>query len=146
MTIAIGADHAGFELKQYIKNSLEDKGYTVEDFGTYSTESVDYPDFAAPTARAVADGKAEMGILVCGSGIGVNITANKIQGIRAANCLTTEMAALSRQHNNANMLTLGSRLVDEKTAEEIVTTFLETPFEGGRHENRVNKIHSLTGC
>lgn len=146
MTIAIGADHAGFELKQYIKNCLEEKGYTVEDFGTYSTESVDYPDFAAVTARSVADGKAEMGILVCGSGIGVNITANKIRGIRAANCLTTEMAALSRQHNNANVLTLGSRLVDEKTAEEIVTTFLTTPFEGGRHENRVNKIHSLTGC
>lgn len=146
MTIALGADHAGFELKQYIKEKLEEKNYTVQDYGTYSAESVDYPDFAAATANAVADGKAEKGILICGSGIGVNITANKIKGIRAANCLTPEMAALSRQHNNANVLTLGSRLVDEKTAEEIALTFLTTEFEGGRHERRVEKIHTLTGC
>jgi ribose 5-phosphate isomerase B len=146
MTIALGADHAGFELKQYIKEKLEEKNYTVQDYGTNSAESVDYPDFAVATARAVAEGKAERGILICGSGIGVNITANKVEGIRAANCLTTEMAALSRQHNNANVLTLGSRLVDEKTAEDIALTFLATEFEGGRHERRVEKIHSLTGC
>lgn len=146
MTIAIGADHAGYELKQHVRAQLEKKGYTIEDFGTDSTGSVDYADFAVATARAVAEGKAERGILICGSGIGVNITANKVKGIRAANCLTTDMAALSRQHNNANILTLGSRLTDEQTAEEIVDVFLTTEFEGGRHERRVDKIHSLTGC
>lgn len=145
-TIAMGADHAGYLLKQCLIDNLANVGYTIVDFGTYSAESVDYPDFAAAAAQAVADGKADVGILVCGSGIGVSITANKIKGIRAANCLTPEMATLARRHNNANVLTLGERLINRETAQHIARTFLQTQFEGGRHERRVKKIHSITGC
>lgn len=145
-TISLGADHAGYSLKQFLSEYLSKNGHTILDFGTYSAESVDYPDFAAAAANAVADGRADYGILVCGSGIGVSITANKIKGIRAANCVTPEMAILARQHNNANILTLGERLIDRKTAEVMVEAFLQTPFEGGRHERRVEKIHSVTGC
>ncbi len=146
MTIAIGADHAGYELKQHLGEKLKEAGYKVFDMGTHSTDSVDYPDYAVKACEKVVAGEAAAGILVCGSGIGVSITANKVKGIRAANCLTVEMAELSRKHNNANVLTLGARLVDEHTAEAIVRAFLETEFEGGRHEQRVGKIHSLTGC
>ena len=146
MNIVIGADHAGYELKGSIRERLEAKGYKVEDVGTHSSESVDYPDYAVKACEKVVAQKAGLGILVCGSGIGVSITANKIKGIRAANCITEEMAELARKHNNANVLTLGARLVDEATAEKIVDTFIRTEFEGGRHEKRVDKIHSLTGC
>jgi ribose 5-phosphate isomerase B len=145
MILAIGSDHAGFNHKQALAEMLRADGHTVQDFGTHSTDSVDYPDFAAAAARAVAQGQAEFGVLVCGSGIGVSITANKVAGVRAANCLTEEMARLARQHNNANVVTLGERLVSLNVAKVIVHTFLSTPFEGGRHEKRVEKIHSLTG-
>ncbi len=146
MTIAIGSDHAGFRYKQELADFLRTNGHTVEDFGTHSLDSVDYPDFAAAVGRAVASGNAPLGVLVCGSGIGVSITANKIAGVRAANCLTEEMARLARQHNNANVVTIGERLMTLDTAKAIVKAFLETAFEGGRHANRVEKIHTLTGC
>jgi ribose 5-phosphate isomerase B len=140
--IAIGADHAGFEYKNIIIDLLKSKGLQVEDKGTYSADSVDYPDFAHPVANAVERGEASLGILVCGSANGVAITANKHQGIRAAICWNEEIARLSRQHNNANIICIPSRFVSTTVAEDMVTVFLETPFEGGRHEGRVAKI----GC
>jgi len=136
--IAIGADHAGFEYKELLKSYLTD--YEVKDFGTYSTQSVDYPDFAHPVASAVESGEHTFGILVCGSANGVAITANKHQQIRAAICWLNELAALARQHNNANVLCIPARFVSEDLAKEMVTTFINTPFEGGRHEGRVGKI------
>lgn len=146
MKTAIGSDHAGFELKEVIKKYLNEKGIEVIDFGAFTAESVDYPDFAFETSNSVSSGAADFGILICGSGTGMAITANKVKGIRAANCLTAEMATLARNHNNANVLALGSRLIDNKTAIEIVDAFLSTEFEGGRHQLRVNKIHSNTGA
>ncbi|MBK8912811.1 MAG: ribose 5-phosphate isomerase B [Chlorobi bacterium] len=146
-TIALGADHAGVNYKQEIAALLQQQGDTVLDFGTNSTESTDYPDHAAAAANAVASGQADCAILVCGSGIGVSIVANKVAGIRAANCLTAEMAQLARQHNDANVLTIGQRLVDWDTAQQIVDAFLSTPAsDNERHRNRVEKIHRLTGC
>ena len=139
-TLAIGADHAGFAYKEAIKQSLEEAGYQVKDFGTHSTASADYPDFAHPVASAVESGEFEKGILVCGSANGVAITANKHQGIRAAICWTEELASLSRQHNNANIVCIPERFVELSTAKNIVNKFLTTEFEGGRHANRVNKI------
>lgn len=136
--IAIGADHAGFEYKELLKSYLSD--YDVKDFGTYSLESVDYPDFAHPVASAVENGEYTFGILVCGSANGVAITANKHQKIRAAICWLNEIAALARQHNNANVLCIPSRFVSEDLAREMASTFLNTPFEGGRHEGRVGKM------
>ena len=144
--IAIGSDHAGFRYKQELALFLAENGYKIQDVGTYSLDSVDYPDFAAAVAHSVADGDVEYGVLVCGSGIGVAITANKVVGVRAANCQTEEMARLARQHNNANVVTVGERLVSLDAAKSIVQAFLSTPFEGGRHEKRVEKIHALTGC
>ncbi|MFZ9978208.1 MAG: ribose 5-phosphate isomerase B [Candidatus Kapaibacteriota bacterium] len=145
MNIAIGSDHAGFTRKQEILAYLQAQGHKVKDLGTYSKDSMDYPDIAVEVAKLVASREVERGILICGSGIGVSIVANKTEGVRAANCLNEEMASLSRQHNDANVLTLGERLVDTKTALSMVDVFLTTPFEGGRHEQRVNKIHDLTG-
>ncbi|TAE29710.1 MAG: ribose 5-phosphate isomerase B [Candidatus Kapaibacterium sp.] len=145
MKISLGSDHAGFRYKQELKQYLTDLHHDVHDVGTHSLDSVDYPDFAATVAREVASNDAEFGVLVCGSGIGVSITANKVSGVRAANCLTEEMASLARQHNNANVVTVGERLVSFDAAKAIVRTFLETPFEGGRHAGRVQKIHDLTG-
>lgn len=145
MNIAIGSDHAGFTRKQEILTYLQAQGHKVKDLGTYSKDSMDYPDIAVDVAKLVASREVERGILICGSGIGVSIVANKTEGVRAANCLNEEMASLSRQHNDANVLTLGERLVDTKTALSMVDVFLTTPFEGGRHEQRVNKIHDLTG-
>ena len=142
MKIAIGADHAGFDYKEKLVPFLTRQGFEVEDFGTFSTASVDYPDFAHPTAQAVEDGKADFGILICGSAQGVTMTANKHQGIRAALCWMTDIAKLARQHNNANVCSLPARFISQETAWEIVTQFLTTQFEGGRHLNRVNKI----GC
>lgn len=138
--VAIGADHAGFEYKTVIVDFLQNKGLKVKDVGTYSVESVDYPDFAHPVAQAVADGEAGCGILVCGSGNGVAIAANKHQGIRAAICWQPEIARLCREHNNANILCLPARFISLPAAEEMVNIFLRTSFEGGRHEKRVGKI------
>jgi len=136
--IAIGADHAGFDYKEMIKAFLE--AYEVKDFGTYTADSVDYPDFAHPVAEAVESGSYDLGILVCGSANGVAITANKHQHIRAAICWQNEIAALARMHNNANVLCLPARFISEELAREITTTFLNTAFEGGRHANRVDKM------
>jgi ribose 5-phosphate isomerase B len=146
MNLALGSDHAGFRYKEELSTYLQSLGHSVRDFGTHSLDSVDYPDFAAAVAHSVASNEAEFGVLVCGSGIGVSITANKVNGVRAANCLTEEMARLARQHNNANVVTVGERLVSLDAAKAIVSAFLETAFEGGRHAGRVQKIHDLTGC
>ncbi len=143
MNIAIGADHGGFDLKNQLRDALIAAGHQVHDFGTNSAESSDYPDYAGPVARAVADGAAERGILVCGSGVGMAIAANKVRGVRAAVGVTEEAVALTRQHNDANVLTLGARFTDPATAQNLVKTFLETPFEAGRHERRVAKISEL---
>ncbi|WP_316791003.1 ribose 5-phosphate isomerase B [Pedobacter frigoris] len=136
--IAIGADHAGFEYKELLKSYLSD--YEVKDFGTHSLASVDYPDFAHPVASAVESTEYTFGILVCGSANGVAITANKHQGIRAAICWLDEIAALARQHNNANVLCIPARFVSEELAQQMATTFINTEFEGGRHAGRVGKI------
>lgn len=138
--IAIGADHAGYEYKSIIIDMLQGRGLQVKDFGTDSPNSVDYPDFAHPVSLAVENGEAACGILVCGSANGVAITANKHQGIRAAICWNNEVAALARQHNNANVICLPARFVSPPAAEEMVNLFLSTAFEGGRHQNRVAKI------
>jgi ribose 5-phosphate isomerase B len=140
--VAIGADHAGYEYKTVIRDLLENKGLKVTDFGTHSTDSVDYPDFAHPVASAVEKGEAGFGILICGSANGVAITANKHDGIRAAICWQTDIARLARQHNDANIICIPARFVSTPEAEEMVNVFLDTAFEGGRHQNRVNKI----GC
>jgi len=138
--IAIGCDHAGFEYKLSVIKWLQDKGHQVKDFGTHSLESVDYPDFAHPTALSVETGEAAFGILICGSANGVNITANKHQGIRSALCWNNDVARLARQHNNANMIALPARFVALHYAIEMIDNFMNTSFEGGRHEHRVNKI------
>lgn len=139
-TIAIGADHAGFEYKELLKHHLQEKGWVVDDKGTHSKESTDYPAFAHPVASIVERGEATAGILVCGSGIGVSITANRHPGVRAALCWNEEVAALCRQHNNANVLCLPARFVSEEQLLKMTDIFLETGFEGGRHERRVAKI------
>jgi len=136
--IAIGADHAGYEYKEILKDFLQN--YEVKDFGTYSESSVDYPDFAHPVAAAVENGDFTYGILLCGSANGVAITANKHQHIRAGLCWENEVASLVRKHNNANVLCIPARFVSIEQAKEITTTFLTTDFEGGRHQNRVEKI------
>ena len=138
--IAIGGDHAGYQYKSKIIGKLKEDGFEVIDFGPGSEASVDYPDFAHPLSEYVANDKAHLGILICGSGNGVAITANKHQQIRAALCWNKELAALSRQHNNANVLCLPARFISYELAEEIVDTFMETGFEGGRHGVRVGKI------
>lgn len=138
--IAIGADHAGFEYKEMLKEMLASPGYEVKDCGTHSAASVDYPDFAHPVAEAVESLTADFGILVCGSANGVAITANKHQQIRAAICWENEIAALARQHNNANVICVPARFVSPELAKDMVRTFLNTAFEGGRHGNRVDKI------
>jgi ribose 5-phosphate isomerase B len=140
MKIAIGGDHAGFDYKQEIISMLTLAGHEVKDFGPFSDASVDYPDFAHPLATSVEGGENELGILICGSGNGVALTANKHQGIRAALCWLDELGALARQHNNANVLCLPARFISLDLAKQITNTFITTPFEGGRHENRVNKI------
>lgn len=140
MKIVIGSDHAGYEYKAKLVALLTGKGVEVEDIGPFSTDSVDYPDFAHAVAQNVEEGKADFGILLCGSAQGVTMTANKHQNVRAALCWMTDIAALARQHNNANVLTLPARFIAYEYAEQIVETFLATDFEGGRHEARVNKI------
>lgn len=138
--IAIGGDHAGYDYKRQLVAYLEKEGYEVKDFGPFSDASVDYPDYVHPLCEAIEAGEFPKGIVVCGSGNGVAITANKHQGIRAAICWNNELAALSRQHNDANVISIPARFVDYGLAEKMVVTFLSTDFEGGRHANRVNKI------
>jgi len=143
MKIAIASDHAGFELKEKIKQYLKQLGHEHKDFGNHSKESVDYPDFALKAAECVAKKECDRGILVCGSGIGMCMSANKVPGIRAAACYNTEMARLSREHNDSNVLTVGARLTDEKTVKEIVRVWLTTEFAGERHLRRVNKMKDI---
>ena len=144
MRVYVGSDHAGFDYKQAIVEHLVEGGYDVVDVGTDSPDSVDYPDYAAKVARAVRDGDAEFGVLVCGTGIGMAIAANKVHGVRAANVTSVEFARLARQHNNANVVAVPGRgFLDLATAEAIVDTFLTTDFEGGRHERRVEKIDAI---
>ena len=140
MKIAIGSDHAGVAYKTQLVNYLKTEGVEVNDFGPMSEESVDYPDYAHPVAKAVENKEADFGILFCGSGNGINMSANKHQGIRSALCWKKEIAELARLHNNANILALPARFISYDEAEEITEIFLETKFEGGRHEKRVNKI------
>lgn len=140
LPIAIGGDHAGFEYKAILIEVLKNAGWQVEDKGTYSADSTDYPDYAHPLADMVEQGKAAAGILICGSGNGVCMTANKHKGIRAGLCWNEELVALARQHNNANVLCIPARYVSIELAEKMVDTFLNTAFEGGRHERRVEKI------
>ena len=143
MRIALGADHAGYQLKDQIKQHLEQQGISVQDEGTSSAESVDYPDYARAVAHDVSRQRADLGILVCGSGIGMAITANKVDGIRAANVSTEYEAQMSREHNNANVLTLGARILNADQAFAIVDKWLTTQFAGGRHERRVEKIMAI---
>jgi len=143
MRIALGSDHAGYGLKEKLKSYLVGRGYSVDDCGTNSTDSCDYPDFAHAVATRVADQRAERGILVCGSGIGMAISANKTPGVRAANITSEVEAQLSREHNDLNVLALGARLLGEEQARKIVDIWLATPFAGGRHQRRVDKITEL---
>jgi ribose 5-phosphate isomerase B len=140
MKIALGADHKGYPYKEKVKRFLQEKGHQVLDFGTFSEESVDYPDFALKVAEAVSKGEAERGILFCWSGIGMSISANKVKGIRAALCLNEEMAKLSRQHNDSNVLSLSAKFIREEELLKIVEVWLNTPFEEGRHQRRLDKI------
>lgn len=140
-TIAIGADHAGFALKERLKKWLETNGHRTKDFGTYTEESVDYPDFAHPVAEAVEKKEFDLGLLICGSGNGVAMSANKHEGIRAAICWNEDLAALAREHNDANILCLPARFVKPDEAERILDRFLNSSFEGGRHARRVGKIN-----
>ena len=142
-SIALGADHAGFELKEALKAWVIDQGYQVLDYGTHSTDSVDYPDYATQVAEAVASQKVERGVLVCGTGIGMAITANKVPGVRAALCADLYTARMSREHNDANVLTMGGRLMGPEMALDILKMWLETDFAGDRHRRRVDKITDL---
>jgi ribose 5-phosphate isomerase B len=144
MKIAIGSDHAGFELKEKVIKHLKDKGFVVQDFGTYSEERADYPDFAHTVAISVENKENDFGVLMCGSGNGINITANKHKGIRSALCWNEEVASLARQHNDANILTLPARCISAELALKCVDSFFGASFEGGRHEDRVKKISQ--GC
>ncbi|MBE7044141.1 MAG: ribose 5-phosphate isomerase B [Ruminococcaceae bacterium] len=141
--IAIGSDHGGFELKQHIMKHLDELGVAYKDFGTYTEDSVDYPDIAKAVAEPIAAGEYEKGILICGTGIGISIAANKIHGIRAALCCDVYSAKMCRQHNDANILCLGGRVTGRELAFLIVDTYLDETFAGDRHQNRINKIHAL---
>lgn len=140
MKIALGADHAGIEIKKEVISLLHSKGIETQDFGTNTPDSVDYPDFAHPVADMVESGEADLGIVICGSGNGINMTVNKHQGIRSALCWEEELASLARQHNNANVLALPARFISIEKALACVNAFLDAEFEGGRHERRVGKI------
>lgn len=138
--IPIGCDHAGFDLKEKVIKRLVEKGYELKDFGCHSTESIDYPDFAHPVANMVEENKGMLGILICGSGNGINMTANKHEGIRSALCWKKEIAELARQHNDANIIALPARFITDEDAFGMIDAFLTTEFEGGRHQKRVDKI------
>jgi len=144
MIIPIASDHAGFEAKEKVKKLLEELNHMPVDFGTHSDDSVDYPDFAVQVAEKINEGEHELGILVCGTGQGMCMTANKFNNVRAALVYNDNSARMTRQHNNANVLCLPGRELDDETLKKIVTTWLGTEFDGGRHERRVNKIHDLT--
>ncbi len=139
-TIGLASDHAGYELKEYVKSYLDRRGMTFEDFGTHSPESCDYPDYAHPLAYAVEQGQVGLGIAICGSGEGVSMTLNKHQGIRAALCWKPEIARLSRQHNDANVLVMPGRFISHEEADDIMDAFFSASFEGGRHQRRIDKI------
>lgn len=141
--IAVGCDHAGLALKQELADILEQSGHEVSDLGTHSDDRVDYPDFGAAVGRAIANQEADLGVCVCGSGIGIAMAANKIPGVRAATLYDVTSARLSRQHNNANIACFGARLIGSETAKQALTTFLETDFEGGRHKPRIKKLDEL---
>lgn len=143
MRVFLGSDHAGYELKERLKRHLTEEGYDVTDVGTTDGESVDYPDYALDVARAVRDGKADRGVLVCGTGIGMAIAANKVTGVRAAAVTEPELAEMARLHNNANVIAVAGRYTPEAKAIEIVDRFLATEFEGGRHQRRVDKIAAV---
>lgn len=143
MLVAIGSDHGGFNLKQDIKEFLTDQNIAYRDFGTFTTDSVDYPDFALKVAQAVVDGECDRGIIICGTGIGVSIAANKVKGIRAALCHDVFSAQMSREHNDANVLAMGERVIGRGLARMIVETWLKTEFAGGRHSRRVEKINAI---
>ena len=143
MTIAMGCDHGGYALKEHLKAFLEEKGYQVEDCGCHSTESVDYPVYGQAAAQAVAQGRCQYGIVICTTGIGISITANKVRGIRCALCSEPLSAEMTRRHNDANMLAMGAGMVGPKLAERIAETFLSTGFEGGRHQRRVDLISQM---
>lgn len=145
MKIAFASDHAGYELKQHLLDMMRSRGYETVDFGTHSTESCDYPDYAHPCAVAVEKGDCAFGIAMCGTGNGISMTLNKHQGIRAALCWKPEIAALAKQHNNANILVLPARFVTQQEADSIVDAFLDASFEGGRHQHRIDKI-PVAGC
>lgn len=145
MKIAFASDHAGYELKQHLMDMMRSRGYETVDFGTHSTESCDYPDYAHPCAVAVEKGDCAFGIAMCGTGNGISMTLNKHQGIRAALCWKPEIAALAKQHNNANILVLPARFVTQQEADSIVDAFLDASFEGGRHQRRIDKI-PVAGC
>ena len=142
MKLAIASDHAGYELKEELKDFLTQAGHTVEDFGCYDAESCDYPDYAQKLCTAVLAGLCERGILICGSGLGMSYAANRHPGIRAALCVTPFMAEMARAHNDSNVLVLGARLIDTAAARDILTLWMETPFEGGRHLRRIQKIEN----
>jgi ribose 5-phosphate isomerase B len=143
MKLVLACDHGGYELKEIIKEHLINKGYSIMDIGTHSIESVDYPDYGKGAAEAVASKEVDRGIVICGTGIGISMAANKVKGIRCALCTDTYMARMSRLHNNSNMLALGNRVIGSGLALDIVDVWLETDFEGGRHEKRVNKIMEI---
>lgn len=143
MRVYLGSDHAGFELKEQVADVLRDLGHDVVDIGAYTDESVDYPDYAERVARAVAAGEAPFGVLICGTGIGMAIAANKVPGIRAVQASDPEMARMARLHNDANILTLPGRYIDKERAAEVLSVFLSTPFEGGRHQRRIDKIGEI---
>ena len=141
--IVIGSDHAGYALKEKVKSFVSERGVEVEDMGTFSEESVDYPDFGIKVASNVSDGSFERGILVCGSGLGMSMVANRFQNVRAALCNDLFSAIMSRRHNDSNVLVLGGRVVGETLAQEIVKAWLETPFDGGRHQSRIEKFNMI---
>ena len=140
MKISLACDHGGLQLKTFVKDYLLQQGHDVVDCGTNSLDSCDYPDFARPAAQLVADGQCDCGIVICTTGIGVSIVANKVAGVRCALCTNVDQAIMTRRHNNANMLAMGQKYVDNATAQRIVDAFLNTEFEGGRHQTRVEKI------
>ena len=143
MKIAVACDHAGLQLKNVLIEEMQKEGYEVKDFGTYTEESCDYPDYVIPTAKAVAKGEFDRGVVVCGTGLGVSMTANKVHGIRCAVCHDTFSAKATRQHNDANLLAMGQRVVGTGVALEVLKAFLETDYEGGRHQRRIDKMMAL---
>lgn len=144
MKIAVGCDHAGYELKEKVIAKLEAAGHQVVNCGTNSAESVDYPQFGHAVGRTVASGEAERGVAICGSGIGISIACNKVPGIRAALCTSNEMAEMCRRHNNANVICMGARMISEELAFSMIDTWLATEFEGGKHERRINQLDDVT--